>query len=150
MLLGVHETRVRLIWGSGSSGRRENCNRVTRSFTEHPRCRACLVSCWCLVLRNTRAVCCCVCCLCCVRSWAWAWVWARAGGHGRARACARTCESHAYLRGLFSCSTEEGSEDEEEGGEVAEEGSEDAECDEEGELLAPPPLTTAVGTCGDG
>jgi len=48
----------------------------------------------------------------------------------------------------FSCSTEEGSEDEEEGGEVAEEGSEDAECDEEGELLAPPPLTTAVGTCG--
>ncbi len=50
----------------------------------------------------------------------------------------------------FSCSTEEGSEDEEEGGEVAEEGSEDEECDEEGELLAPPPLTTAVGTCGDG
>ena len=36
----------------------------------------------------------------------------------------------------FSCSTEEGSEDE--------------EGDEEGELLAPPLLTTAVGTCGDG
>jgi hypothetical protein len=45
--------------------------------------------------------------------------------------------------------TGEGSEDEEEGGEVAEEGSEDEEG-EEGELLAPPPLTTAVGTCGDG
>jgi hypothetical protein len=113
-----------------------------------------------------------VCCACCVRSWVWAWVWARAGGHGRAR----TCESRAYLRGLclsswptrarriaFSCSTEEGSEDEEEGGEVAEVGSEDEEEGgevaeegsedeegEEGELLAPPPLTTAVGTCGDG
>jgi hypothetical protein len=33
---------------------------------------------------------------------------------------------------------------------VAEEGSEDEEGDEEGELLAPPLLTTAVGTCGDG
>jgi hypothetical protein len=33
---------------------------------------------------------------------------------------------------------------------VAEEGSEDEKGDEEGELLAPPPLTTAVGTCGDG
>jgi hypothetical protein len=38
--LRVHETRVRLIWGS------ENCNRVTRSFTEHTHAQhACPVSC---------------------------------------------------------------------------------------------------------
>ena len=33
----MYTERGQLIWGSGSSGRRENCNRVTRSFTEHPR-----------------------------------------------------------------------------------------------------------------